>query len=276
MISPTRIWLLWLSALLWSRLSVTWWPLGWPHTTNVSDIRVILKPVAPDQDKSPRISQWPPHWGRGGNLSGGERLSYILKQYKFVLNVSCFKGYHGVLHADCWTSDWQQFCPSWLSERAKVNWIEYVFADHLSIQFILYLCIKLEMSHILNLVSIKLSLWYISYSIDKIVKKFPSCVWFIRYYEREKKLLSTLSKPYLLTYFKHFIQTLLVHPEFSVSSRLHNLGKQHPVTESFWFTLYIFRNQESRTVVECDFGEGITNRVLSEDEEDEREDVASV
>jgi len=36
------------------------------------------------------------------------------------------------------------------------------------------------------------------------------------------------------------------------------------------------RSQESRTVVECDFGEGITNRVLSEDEEDEREDVASV
>ena len=37
-----------------------------------------------------------------------------------------------------------------------------------------------------------------------------------------------------------------------------------------------FRNQESKTVVECDFGEGITNRVLSEDDEDEREDVASV
>ena len=48
------------------------------------------------------------------------------------------------------------------------------------------------------------------------------------------------------------------------------------MTEIFWLTLYIFRNQESRTVVECDFGEGITNRVLSEDEEDEREDVASV
>ena len=42
--------------------------------------------------------------------------------------------------------------------------------------------------------------------------------------------------------------------------------------------LSLSRNQESKTVVECDFGfgEGVTNRVLSDDEEDEREDVASV
>ena len=31
-----------------------------------------------------------------------------------------------------------------------------------------------------------------------------------------------------------------------------------------------------RTVVECGIGEGITNRVVTDDEEDEREDVASV
>jgi len=33
---------------------------------------------------------------------------------------------------------------------------------------------------------------------------------------------------------------------------------------------------ESRTIVECDGGENVTNRVIDDDEEDEREDVAMV
>ena len=38
----------------------------------------------------------------------------------------------------------------------------------------------------------------------------------------------------------------------------------------------IFSASESRTIVECDGGENVTNRVIDEDEEDEREDVAMV
>ena len=36
------------------------------------------------------------------------------------------------------------------------------------------------------------------------------------------------------------------------------------------------RSGESQTVVECGFGDNYVNRVVTEDEEDEREDVASV
>ena len=37
-----------------------------------------------------------------------------------------------------------------------------------------------------------------------------------------------------------------------------------------------FSATESRTIVECDGGENVTNRVIDDDEEDEREDVAMV
>ena len=123
-ISPARIWLLWLSALLWSRLSVTWWPLSWPHSTHHSCLRYTSHSQTPcswPRQATKRQSVTTTPRQKGGFIWGWENI--LFQQSKYVLNVSCFKGYHGVLHADCWTPDWQQFCPSWLSERAKVNWI---------------------------------------------------------------------------------------------------------------------------------------------------------
>ena len=46
----------------------------------------------------------------------------------------------------------------------------------------------------------------------------------------------------------------------------------NPAPVSFPF----IRSGESQTVVECGFGDNYVNRVVTEDEEDEREDVASV
>ena len=40
--------------------------------------------------------------------------------------------------------------------------------------------------------------------------------------------------------------------------------------------LLFFSSVESRTIVECDGDDNFTNRVVADDDEDEREDVASV
>ena len=44
----------------------------------------------------------------------------------------------------------------------------------------------------------------------------------------------------------------------------------------FTLRFIIFRNNEQKQVVEFDEGDGVTNRIVMEDEEEEREDIAEL
>lgn len=157
---PAQIWLL----SLWSPLSVTWRPLSRPHITSprihVSNIRVIRKPLTPDQDEPSSASQRTPQWGRGQDLLWGENSRFFkLRRYDEIYKDSVFKGYHGILHAGCWTADWQQSGPSWLSERAKVDY-ECVWGPSRPLSSIPFKPVyKIEYVTFIGFISIKLFIW---------------------------------------------------------------------------------------------------------------------